>query len=846
MVGRDTVTFKFRLDAKEMQRLIKALEADAKRFGGTMERVKGQSDNLSNGIKNSGNNAAAAAVNFQTATQGMLNLSTAAVQTFTSISNLDRAANRLAQSKLGVARATDLLNNKELRLSELQEKGLGTSRKAGLLTNEIATARADLAVKTDKARIEEGALLDIQLLFVTNIANVMISSIQTIKTLRDMQAMSTIKATVAEKLLTSSFITNNIVARTSAGSIKGMSFAVKGLTFSVRGLMLALGPIAILITGVTIAMQAYEENWGGFKDAVQTALPFLKESNDELDNANDILENGRVNLDDYSASVDNLGNSMKKLSTPHKQYLEMMRDAHLQMDSNSKLAAFYSSQLAGIRTSSQGFSTPSVGGGLPSSGGVSIGGTGTGVVSTAVSSGGVGTPSTSAQASSSPLVQLADPQGTNQQRFIFSQLPREQQANIVLAKAESLRQEGFAGAANILFAQAIEIQSKPIIETDPVKALKNIMVKGTGFFGGAPTGPQARTVDQDAQKFRFGIDIASREGISPSSNRGIVLNKTGRDIGKIGDLVSVNEGIRLANLETTMSQFRNTTGGKTDELMKTFYSRNGTDQGMNWRTEVMRDELTGSGLSFGGRSFFKSTGATAAYQVKSVNWAGKAAWKARLALRDSNENRLRWGGTLVPGKTIEDEGAVMGGYSSASAYRRASKLAAYKRLDEATGFLSAFGVERIKTSYPKSDARRALTRMPAIASNYRSTLAAAGMSYKTLNPLRGSRISAQRLTQYNSYKANVLAYNQNQFAKAQEINTLQQGFGLEGFTGSALDLSALQDRIVLEEERMKSIGLTRTEVFQIVDTSGRGREEIDDRIRFKDRLNNISTGTTVL
>ena len=50
----------------------------------------------------------------------------------------------------------------------------------------------------------------------------------------------------------------------------------------------------------------------------------------------------------------------------------------------------------------------------------------------------------------------------------------------------------------------------------------------------------------------------------------------------------------------------------------------------------------------------------------------------------------------------------------------------------------------------------------------------------------------------------------------------------------------------MEEERMKSIGLTRTEAFQIVDTAGRGREEIDDRVRFKDRLSSMSTGVSVL
>ena len=157
MVGRDTVTFRFRLDAKEMQRLIKALEADARRMGATMDRVKGQSDRLGDGLGGAGRNSAAAAVNFQTATQGLMNLGTAAAQTFTSVSNLDRAANRLAQANLGVARSTDLMNNKELRLDELRARGLGNSKKAALLTNEIATARADLAIKTDKARIEEGA-----------------------------------------------------------------------------------------------------------------------------------------------------------------------------------------------------------------------------------------------------------------------------------------------------------------------------------------------------------------------------------------------------------------------------------------------------------------------------------------------------------------------------------------------------------------------------------------------------------------------------------------------------------------------------------------------------------------
>ena len=578
MVGRDTVTFRFRLDAKEMQRLIKALEADARRFGGTMERVSGQSDKLGTGLKTTGRDAAAAAVNFQTATQGMLNLSTAAVQTFTSISNLDRAANRLAQSKIAVARAEDLLANKQLRLNELQERGLGHTSKAVNLTNELATARADLAVKNDKAKIEEGALLDIQLLFVTNVANVMISSIQTIKTLRDMQALSTIRATIAEsgllvktKALVLAQTSQIMTAKGVITVTKGMSFSIKGLTFSVRGLMLALGPIALAITAVTVAMQAYEENWGGFKDAVQTALPFLKESNDDLDESQRILDEDRKAMEGYVSAIDSMGNSMKKLSAPHKQYLEMMRDAHLQMDANSKLAAFYSSQLAGIRTSSQGFSTPSVGGGLPSSGGSGTGTTATTTATTTstVSSGGVGTPSTAAVAGASG--DLADPFGSGEQRFVFMQLPKQDKMNVLLNKAQVLMSQGNFGAANLYFAEHEKAKTRPEMETDPAKIWENMQKgvnpKETTFFGGRPEKMPDPLVTDKMQKFRFGTDLFKIKGFDQThkgTQRGEIMNQTGVDIGNIANVIDKNDAIRISNLQRSMSQFRNTTGGRAD------------------------------------------------------------------------------------------------------------------------------------------------------------------------------------------------------------------------------------------------------------------------------------------
>ena len=45
---------------------------------------------------------------------------------------------------------------------------------------------------------------------------------------------------------------------------------------------------------------------------------------------------------------------------------------------------------------------------------------------------------------------------------------------------------------------------------------------------------------------------------------------------------------------------------------------------------------------------------------------------------------------------------------------------------------------------------------------------------------------------------------------------------------------------------MRTIGLNRTEAFKIIDTEGRGRNEIDDRVRWTQRNDSISTGASVL
>jgi hypothetical protein len=335
----------------------------------TANKTSIQMKNTAESIEGAGKKTATAAINFQTATQGMLNLTTAGVQTYTSFSNLDRAANRLAQAQVGVARAQDLLNNKQLRLNELQEKGLGSTAKAVQLQKELATARADLAVKTDKLKIEEGALTDIQLLFATNVANVMISSLQTIKSLKDLNIVSTIKATATQKLHNLAILESIPPITVQDGAMKKYITTAKTVVNTNRLLTLSIPVIGVALAGVTVALQAYNENWGGFRDGVQSVIPLLKDHKSLLHEVQDELDSGNTVLNDYNKGLDQNASAMTSLPQKYKLVIdkikELKEESKEATDVVFKLNKFVS-QTGTISPS--GFSTPSLGG-LPTAGG---------------------------------------------------------------------------------------------------------------------------------------------------------------------------------------------------------------------------------------------------------------------------------------------------------------------------------------------------------------------------------------------------------------------------------------------------------------------------------------------
>lgn len=113
----------------------------------------------------------------------------------------------------------------------------------------------------------------------------------------------------------------------------------------------------------------------------------------------------------------------------------------------------------------------------------------------------------------------------------------------------------------------------------------------------------------------------------------------------------------------------------------------------------------------------------------------------------------------------------------------------------------------------------------------------------------GNRYGAMMANIHNQAAAAqsaAIAANQLTLKRAGEIDILQGGFGLTGFFGSALSLQELQLKTAQQDALVQSIGLNRTEAFKIIDTHGRGRNEIDDRVRWTQRNESISTGASVL
>ena len=926
-MARDNVTFRFRIDLKDMT--IKGKQAAQ-----ILDELARKSGNASTGFDRMGASAgragqqtAASAVNFQTATQGMLNLSTAAVQTFTSISNLDRANNRAKQSIIAVARAEDLLNNKKQRANEMSESGITSGMKYANIQREIATAEADLAVKIEKRGIEQAAVNDIYMLFATNIANVTISSMQTIVILLGHERSARLASAAATNIqrIASLDATKATIAQTSATVLQGKAAVITtgatlGLAGSIRVAAAAMksfmGSNPILLAAMaasTAALIIYEQNWFGVKDAVNEALGVhddFQETVDELRNSQDKYNDS---LENTQTKTQSMPESFRKMKDAVKEYrTELLAATIIQ---NQVITDAQVLQGVGIATQISQTTSPPLGNGgktpdfsifgfslfpsLPTAHGQTQGpfqrqGPGIGPLARSFTD--------------SDMQDKRDKFDT--MLFILEQKSLELDKKVAgIINTQILSKGGvpkrllsFPGLENILgvrseLLSSDELQQLPFVKDRQLPSFISKAISGGAgdivlgidpkrtagrIFDGIALDPETQknialsqlnrniAIPQEGGRTLF--DFLAKTGrvgkstildtnlvdvIEQGGVRGEVAFLTGFDIGQVANSLPKEEALRLAQVEKGMSFFANTRGGQTGAAA-VFLAQNGgaspsVAKGLaNLGTIKAYETALNQGL----------ISATAAYQVTRGSIRVDPIFATRRAIRDNNASRLKTGGTRlvdefgVPLFDLADERAVEGGFTSLSAYRADAREEFFRKGDQAQGFLDLLGIGKSRSFRAGSAAvvHRKIGKAIAQAQDSRSLLQRTGLSltdrYRGTNG-RGYKTWI-RFNEYTSFRgaadarARLIEQNQITLKRAGQIDLLHGGFGLGGFFGSGAPLQSLQDEVARQDNIISTIGLNRTEAFQIIDTQGRGRTEIDDRYRWSQRLSIISTGNSVV
>ena len=869
-MARDNVTFRFNIDLTQMtvkgRTAVKILQ--------DLERTSGKAaagmDRLGTSSSRAGQQSAASAVNFQTATQGMLNLSTAAVQTYTSISNLDRANNRAKMSIIAVARAQDLLNNKTQRLSDLQDAGVTSGGKYSNMQREIATATADLTVKQEKQKIEQAAVNDIYMLFATNIANVAISSIQTMSVMLGHEKLARLGSVMATKLHTYATWDNVRAQRMSMFSMTGLgiglgatkvgfslsTIAVKLHTMALTGLKIALGPIGLIFIGISAAMLAYETNLGGVKDTINNLLGVKDDFEESL-----IAE--RALTQGLTSDNDALATSFKKLMPVHEQYIKMMRDAAVNRG-DARLAASYQAQLqqpARQGNFSSGVGSPSFSssGGVSSSSGVATGGP----VQSALDQ-----ETARVQGVSSQLQQdrsdrghgttavsndPPDPFGSILQQELFKLLtpPEQMETMMQLSISEGLKgrpgsQEKYMQKAESM-RYAAESWRPRGIETDPVKAFKAVESKNNSGL---------KSNNLNKRYFPAGVSKSISFGGDVGDGSGLAFYLQGRD--EKFDMNMGREiffagtgGEDIAKWAKQGGNFgRNKYGGgnpildllsarQTDKLRNTPGAFEKTRSNLGIQTQRQFDAMNREyNISSGGRGVVDSSlgaggeSATARYQVGSVALNEGARNNIR-ASRRGDAFRNGAGGIIANISTALTGGPFFTGYRfrAGTGSDIANKKYAGARLIIQKAI--SMGIK----SNPEWTDR--LAEIPAIDPKAVDAIAQAEFA-----ALAAESLATQYVASINSQMTSI------GFTTALTSASNTAGFSGIGMYENIALLSATRrtnfsNTEIIGESRNK-LNLTNSQVNAIRFNSTRGDIELQDRLRYVDQLDAMASGTSPL
>ena len=945
MVDGGKITLRIEVDAKEFQRLLKGSTQDLSKF-------KNQVESTTPSMNKLGETATTTAVRFQTLTQGTINLVTSFTQAYTSISNLQKAKTSLQAAAVGVERAIDLQRRKQFMLNEEMAKAQPNMKKVELLTNELATAHDDLAVKQQRVKDQADQVNDTYILFGLNIANVGFSAVQTGVSMVKMTQGIKI-ADAAAKVFNATTGKYTLIALAAIAAWEGLAFAIGtfnkelgdslSIFKNVQRLMeefsgaseITLDNYDEKISGVSTSTRDFENSWKSMTDTVkqetdaQTELVKHWERQYKRSVANIQIEMGRQKQITSGTTGGTQGNfpnaqqgvearvqeTEKKVDSlfdyifpniPLAQAEEQIKQNISKQDDNvypaiRTFAAVQGTYVNPIPPLHQFYmDAKDYRRELRFQQSMALGATGTAVPLTVEGMLLGTTPRQVQPEMQGPIYNPPQDRIERFQQFATGLPDVPSEAERIQAEIDNLRMieqelvndyERHGGnvvwtwytAAGNTALKILDLESEldalternPKIKPPKPKSkdernqefLSTFIDENTPAFQlrlGSMTSQKRGLFKQRQAKLKqIAIEKFERENFPRTIQFGTQTFTTGRTsprtgtgvfyAGIGGNIIAGMQNIMGGTFGMGNRRLGTSEGNMIEALrraqMATIDPNATRDTNLARQTMAEFNAMNEGGNTSDMSRFRGQVRRSQTLEVLRRNAKTLADNKLRNQIIDRNTNLLRFGGTRVPGKEMWEEGAVVGGFSSRQEWREAGRRKTSEAFKQAQIFADFFtGIGRVSSYTGKSDLRGQLNGIKQRADTIKNALSSAGLSYKRFNARTGLRYR-YTMAEYNRFHkewAEVRAFNDNQYAKAREINLLQQGFGLTGFTGSALTLPSLQQEVAKQDELIGSIGLDRTEAFQIVDTEGRGREEIDDRIRFKDRMNSMSTGVSVL
>jgi len=944
------------------------IEVDLAKFNGDMRQVEARLNSVSGvavktgeSMEKLGESTITNAVRFQTMTQGAINLTTAFTQTYTSISNLQRAKTSLQAAAVGVERALDLQARKQFQLSEEQKKAIPNIGKMKLLTNELATAHDDLSVKQQRVKDQADAVNDTYVLFALNIANVGFSAIQTGLSMAKMASGFKLAA-VGGALLNVAMSKWTFIALAAIAAWEGLSYVIgifnkdvgdtMSITKNVMKIMkefegnssITLDNYEKKIGNATSATSGFEESWSSMTNTVKKntseqkriVLLWEKEMAKSVNNVKYNLDSpghGGLTSGGSQGNFPNAqtGNSTKIISSSGQAVLGAFVAVDIWNDLNGKLTSLVRNLFPSMpEASAELMLTSNVTGIIVANKAknayinddnraeyfrANAGSTSWNQIDPKVKERLYGKEFPSFFGNGT-VIDIHKRTALSTDNFTFGKTFNEYNTGVTPAMA------WYSKKTNDLKLKISTLESMISMSTEdsPTMGLKKnklieltyeLMILEMEAEEMAPFNyPGSLTADTSFNSVKTQMFKAS----SPeTSARREAHRKAKQDMLKIksspfiykGDLVThyeeISGGIRIKENVGRKVAYAGIGGNMLAQgvldgaffghgesrihgrniidtpIMRMLEAAQLEDQRLNGpnvpighRTGVdvtsIGFRLSHMGLNVSGNGtggFSQSAIAAGASASGQIGGASRFASRNRMALQsraqniateDMNRNKLRNGGRWAEGYGIDnlaDPSAVIGGYTSLSSYRVAQKEEFRQASIGARGYIGAFGVSTFSSGY-EGDANAQNSRYIAQAAVYASTLSEAGISM--MQVIYDARSTSGRgwSKPWGSGAVNeaiqqsATAYNQLQLQRASQINILNGGFGLSSYFGSGDSYAALAMEVARQDNLIKQIGLNRSQAFNIIDTDGRGREEIDDRLRWHDRMNAISTGTSPL